>query len=273
MWIRTLVLTALLLASTCIPVSIADESDYSIEILDFSFSNPEFTDVGDFFQIAMKGTNSYLYDAGTPLLPIATQTVDLPFRTKIKNIVIDIDSVQSVFIDKPIQPAPTPFHLTGQFEEVGYPLNPYIYQSDIVFPNTWFRYSIGSGLNSENEHVSKLTLVTYPIRFLPKDDAIEYVKSISITIIYEAPEQTNFPTMASYDMIIITPYRFVKPLELLAQHKNNYGFRTLIKPVHEIYPTFPGLDRPEKIKYFIKYAIESWGITYVLLVGGLKSIV
>lgn len=273
LWIRTLILTGLLLVSTCIPVSIADESDLSTEILHFSFSNPEFTDLGDFFQIAMKGTNSYLYDTGTPLLPIATQTLDLPFGTKIKDIVIDVNSVQSVVIDKPIQPAPAPFHLTGQFEEERYPLNPFIYQSDFVFPNAWYSYSMGSGLNSENEHVSKLTLVTYPIRFLPKDDAIEYAKSISITIFYEAPEHTYFPTMASYDMVIIAPYRFVQPLELLAQHKNDYGIRTLIKPVHEIYPNYPGQDRPEKIKYFIKDAIESWGVTYVLLVGGLKSIV
>jgi hypothetical protein len=32
-----------------------------------------------------------------------------------------------------------------------------------------------------------------------------------------------------------------------------------------------GRDKPEKIKYFIKYAIETWGIEYVLLVGNFRQ--
>ncbi|RLI49641.1 MAG: peptidase C25, partial [Candidatus Thorarchaeota archaeon] len=39
-----------------------------------------------------------------------------------------------------------------------------------------------------------------------------------------------------------------------------------------IYDEFDGVDKPEQIKYFIKHAIEEYGVTYVLLAGGLKSI-
>ena len=41
----------------------------------------------------------------------------------------------------------------------------------------------------------------------------------------------------------------------------------------EIYEIFNGTDKPEQIKYCIKDAIEKNDITYVLLVGGLKSLI
>ncbi len=34
-----------------------------------------------------------------------------------------------------------------------------------------------------------------------------------------------------------------------------------------------GVDKPEQIKYFIKDSLETWGVKYVLLVGGLKSLI
>jgi hypothetical protein len=263
----------LLLVSTCLPIHIADDSDVFTESLHFSFKHPEFHDTGDYFSIAIEGTNSYIYETGMPLLPIATQTLDLPFGIKIKNIVIDVNSVQSLMIDKPIQPAPLPYRQDLVLKEIDDQENPFIYEGEFTFPEFWYSYKLGSGINSANEHVSKLTIVTYPIRFIPHKQAIEYANSISITVFYMKPDQNFFPTISSYDMVIITPFRFIKPLQVLAQHKNNFGIRTLIKPIHEIYQQFNGLDKPEKIKYFIKYAMDNWGISYVLLVGGLKSII
>ena len=54
-------------------------------------------------------------------------------------------------------------------------------------------------------------------------------------------------------------------------HKIRRGVSTKIQTVEAIYRQFDGRDKPEQIKHFIKYAKETWGITNVLLVGGLKS--
>ena len=273
MWTRSLIIVCLLLASTWLPIQVADEPDIFTEVIHFNFHHPEFIDTGDYFSIAIDGANSYLYEAGIPILPIATKTLDLPFGTKIKDIVIDVNSVRSAAINKPIQPAPEPYPqgLTGA--EHRYEKNPFVYDGYTPFPNNWYSYKLSAGMNENNEHVSKLTIVTYPVRFIPHEPSIDYAESISLTIFYEKPDHPFFPSSSSYDMVIITPFRFITPLQLLAQHKNNYGIRTIIKPVHEIYQQFAGLDKPEKIKYFIKYAIEMWDVHYVLLVGGLKSIV
>ena len=74
-----------------------------------------------------------------------------------------------------------------------------------------------------------------------------------------------------YDMVIITPNKFSGNIQPLIDHKNSVGIQTFLKTTEEIYSEFNGIDKPEQIKYFIKDAIETWDISYVLLVGGLNS--
>ena len=73
-------------------------------------------------------------------------------------------------------------------------------------------------------------------------------------------------------MVIIAPEKFSTDLQPLIDHKNSHGMQTILKTTESIYTEFSGRDQPEKIKYFIKSAIENWNITYVLLVGGKKSL-
>jgi len=71
-----------------------------------------------------------------------------------------------------------------------------------------------------------------------------------------------------YDMVIIAPSLFSSNLQPLIDHKNSLGVITCLKPTEDIYSEFQGRDEVEQIKYFIKYALETWDITYVMLVGG-----
>ena len=79
-------------------------------------------------------------------------------------------------------------------------------------------------------------------------------------------------TVDEFDFIIITPSDLSEDLLLLLTHKENLGISTKIITLDEIYNSFyfpvNGRDAPEKIKYFIKNAKESWSVQYVLLVGG-----
>ncbi len=71
-----------------------------------------------------------------------------------------------------------------------------------------------------------------------------------------------------YDMVIIAPSTFSLNLQSLIDHKNSRDVYTILKTTEEIYDEFQGRDEVEQIKYFIKYALENWNITYVMLVGG-----
>lgn len=76
----------------------------------------------------------------------------------------------------------------------------------------------------------------------------------------------------NYDLIIITPTSFSDDLQPLIEHKEQHAVATKSVTLEEIYNSeyFPveGRDDAEQIKYFIRNAIESWNISYVMLVGG-----
>jgi hypothetical protein len=73
---------------------------------------------------------------------------------------------------------------------------------------------------------------------------------------------------ANSDMVIIAPEIFSESLQPLITHKNNHGVKTFLKTTEDIYREYTGRDDAEKIKFFIKDAIESNNIKYVLLLGG-----
>lgn len=76
----------------------------------------------------------------------------------------------------------------------------------------------------------------------------------------------------NYCLLIITPKKFSKTLHRFVVHKENIGITTKLVTLEEIYKKMnkKGADEPEKIKLFVKYALEKWNINYLLLVGGNK---
>jgi|GEM_PF-1222060 len=83
---------------------------------------------------------------------------------------------------------------------------------------------------------------------------------------------SSFPD--KYRLLIICPDKWKDAMKGFIQHKEKHGIPTIAVGLDEIYGGIyfktKGKDDAEKIKYFIKDAIENWGIEYVLLVGGKK---
>ena len=79
---------------------------------------------------------------------------------------------------------------------------------------------------------------------------------------------------SDYDLLIITPKKFVSPLNKLKIHKEKHGIVTKIVELETIYSlkNCPGRDKQEKIKYFIKQEFDNHKISFVLLVGGFRYI-
>ena len=78
---------------------------------------------------------------------------------------------------------------------------------------------------------------------------------------------------STLDLLILAPSKFKRPLQKLVNHKNSFGMRTKLVTLENIYEDiWYGRDKAEKVKYFIRDALENSGIKYVLLVGGMKSI-
>ena len=76
-----------------------------------------------------------------------------------------------------------------------------------------------------------------------------------------------------YKLLIIAPSEFSGELQRLVAHKEEKGITTILVTLDEVYAEMDenGRDEAEKIKYYIKMAIEDWETEYVLLVGGKKG--
>ena len=91
--------------------------------------------------------------------------------------------------------------------------------------------------------------------------------SANVTSLINSSSQ-QFNSNDEYDMVIISPEIFSSSITPLIVHKNSIGINTFLKSTDEIYSEYDGRDKSEQIKYFIKDAIETYNIKYVLLMGG-----
>ena len=269
----TYFIVGLLLSSSLFILVKGEESDTLEENIAINFSIPDINLIENFINIDIQGTNIKHYVAGQPILPIYTKTLEFPFGTKIINAEIKTNQINNMLLDKKVIPAPNEIISADEKSDIAYIVNDQIYTNDEIFPNKWMYYYSGTGINEDNARKTFLTIRVYPVRYNAKSDIIYYTDKIDIKIDYKLPDKNPFPLNGVYDLLIITPKNFLNLANKLSEHKQNIGIKTTVKTLSYIYDSYSGNDKPEQIKYFIKDAIENWGISYVLLIGGLKSIV
>ncbi|HIH28622.1 MAG TPA: peptidase C25 [Thermoplasmata archaeon] len=240
--------------------------------LRFTFSEPTIIEKESFVQLRSEGTDSWVFDAGSPMVPRRIETLALPFGTTVQSVVCSAQGVQTKVLTQKVEPAPQPMIL-GSDPQVSSPqMNAAIYDSNDLFPSDWVSYNVGAGLDENNQHVTFLTINTYPVRYQPASDTIYCADDIQVTVTYKSPDKTPFPANTEYKLVIIAPSKFSSALQPLVDHKISKGISTMLKTTEDIYAEFTtGYDKPEQIKLFIKSALENYNTTYVLLVGGLNS--
>ncbi len=220
----------------------------------------------------LENTSTYLAEPGNPLLPQTVHHYELPFGVTDVAVNVTVPGYHEQMLARDIAPAraPVPYDMSPAVD-AGSHKNPAVYGSSSAYPARWFSSHIGCGLNATGHRVTHVTVEIYPMRYRPADNVIMVAESADIDISYskcEAPFHGN----DAYDLVVIAPEAFTGMLQRLVDHKNGRGVDTLLKPAEDIYREYDGVDRPEQIKYFIRDAIETYDIQYVLLVGGLQSL-
>ena len=214
----------------------------------------------------------FLLNPGQPILPKIIKKFELPFGATNIKVELYPKEINEMEILKKIKPAPSPIPKSPIEGFTTLPVKDNnIYESEELFPNSWYSYNVGCGLNKNGDHVTHLTLHVYPVRYSPALNRLNIADKVDVTISYDEPSEDFFPVISEYDMVIIAPSKFEKNIEPLIEHKNSYGVNTVLKIAEDIYNQYDGIDNAEKIKYFIKDALETWNVKYVLLLGGLKS--
>jgi len=268
--------TVFILFFTCFNVLAFEQNnnDVSFETLSYNdsfvFSKTTFEKTDDFIKLKLSEATTYIMDEGKPMLPVVIKTYVFPKNSKITKIECIFSGFSEQKISEKIMPAPAKvplINLNKNADQYSTLLvNSSIYESSQLYPSKNYDYSITCGLNGLT-----LSVRMYPVCYKSLEDIIITYDFADINIVYEKP---TFSTIfeEEYDMVIIAPRKFSLELRPLINHKNNLGVRTFLKTTEQIYSEYNGRDEPEQIKYFIKDAIETYNITFVLLVGGTKGI-
>jgi len=250
----------------------------SNEIIDESetikISEPVISESEQFVKIDFKESTTVLLDSGKPIIPIVKKTYYYPFGTKINAVNVDFSEINEISLSKKIKPSPEPSVpgiITQSNDET---LDESIYNSAELYPKSWFDYDVGCGLIGDERKVI-LNIQFYPVRYSPLENEINYVTEAELSVDYEEPLDPIQTSNAGYDLLIISANQFYDAMEQYVEHKESHGIKTKLVHLDDAIfqeNDFPitGRDNPEKIKYYIKNAIEEWGIKYVLLVGGRK---
>ena len=138
------------------------------------------------------------------------------------------------------------------------------YNNSIVYPETWYKYELHGGI-VEGKHYTIMKLMLYPVRYV--NGSVYESEKFNVKISYEVPSK-EILNNDQYELLIVAPSKFDGEAQQLAQHKESHGIKTLVVSMENIKNSMNGRDDAEKLKYFIKDAIEQYGIKYVLLLGG-----
>jgi len=236
------------------------------EKITLSFSQLLIQEKDDSIALELDGANSILIKKDHYMVPTSLKTFTFPFGTEIESIQCIPKNIHRQELTKELMISPEPViaGIAGLNEKNEKCENP-------ISINVWYDYDIGCGLNG-NDRCIFVKVQTYPVQYYPSDNTIEWAEDIEIEIKYKEPEQTTMSFDDEYSFIILTPTDFSSELGALINHKISRDISTKLVTLDEIYggTYFPvqGRDDQEKIKYFIKDAIENWNTNYVLLIGG-----
>lgn len=234
------------------------------------FSSPTIQDTGAFVSLSFGNMNSWFNQPGYPMIPAYRQTITLPFGTTIQQVRVTFSGAHEMLLSKPIQPGTQPVPLDqSTVQEPS--MNTDVYASTAMIPGQPYLYTVGAGLDGLT-HVFYLTVTCYPVQYTPATNTVTWNDHLNIQIQTLSP---THPTLFGdqYDLLIIAPQKFATILKPLVDEKNAMGMRTVLQTVENITSQYPGRDKPEQIKYAIKDMMETTGIHYVLLVGGIKSFI
>ena len=245
--------------------------------LNYSFSTPVITrhEIDKHVIVRVNETNhnrlmSYSMSTGKPVLPVNITVLFFPFTTRVLEIKYDHSTPENMTLPGRIAFGKA-FYDSFEHKKQWVDVNDQMYHGNDSYPSDWVAYHKGAGL-SEGNHVTFLVLRIYPVLYYPGLNEIRYVQNITVNITYQKPAE-SFIKQKIFDLLVLTPKEFYNALQPLKTHKEKHGVKTKIVTLDKVYEEmfWHGRDKPEKIKYFIKDAVENWGVKYVLLVGGLRG--
>jgi hypothetical protein len=239
------------------------DGDLDLELVSkkFVFSSPRIRTDNTYAYVSINEADCNSISDGLPVLPVNVTVWEFPLGIEIVNVTIKHSSPSILNISKKVS--------HGIFSPVTIK-DETIYSSTDLYPANWVTYHTGGGLHNDTRKAF-FVLRVYPVRYIPGKNQLLSIDWVEVKVLYKRLESPVSLNTSIFDLLLITPPRFSLALKPLLSHKENQGLKTKMVTLDEIYDTIDyGRDNQEKVKYYIKRAIEEWNIKYVLLVGGMK---
>ena len=261
----------LILLLSSIPLSVGQNQQYQKQTFVFTFSPPVFALSNKISLFNIPEASDLFIKNSYYMQPMKTEKIYFPLGTIIKDISCIPSTIHSIATANPFQVSPVPV-----LASTGQPLEKEE-ACELQTIDTWYDFDVGRGIVGTEQQVI-LSLQLYPMLYDQEQSELSWVEQIEVTVtIKEDSWQTNqIPSDSGYELLIISPESYQEDLMDLVNHKISRNISTKSVTLEEIvsgvYFSPTGRDVQEQIKYFIKRAIEQWGTSYVLLVGGSASI-
>ena len=233
------------------PVSLSNDEKIIKEI--FITSEPEIVERDGSLQILMNNA-SYIREENKPVIPFYTKVYTLPFASQAK-VICKVGDIKEINISG------EPFKGRGFFH-CGASNKAVFSQHENEWK--WYAWRMAAGIQN-GKRINYLVITFYPVKY--EEGKILWAEKYEIEIKYWGGRNLA----DGYDLLIVCPWEYKFAMKRLAEYKEGRGIKSIVVSLNEIYGgkyfAAEGRDDAEKIKYFIKNAIEEWGIKYVLLVG------
>ncbi|MCD6223212.1 MAG: hypothetical protein J7K12_05990, partial [Thermoplasmata archaeon] len=186
-----------------------------------------------FYMINAKSC-AYAIQPYKPVMPYYVKTYVFPFGTKIRV------SIEEKEIEKLGEMKIMPSYMLSP------PVNDYKfrltdYNENIVYPEGWHKYELHSGLmNGSRSTILKIYF--YPARYM--NGSLYTARKFYAKVEYELPENTL--NNNNFDLLIVTPSKFLKYAQELANFKESHGIKTKIATMDEV-KSMNGRDDAEKL--------------------------
>ena len=269
---------AVLLTSGFVAIGSSEGKQVICEQQYLTFSAPETMEQQHVVTISIDEGTTNSVSAGEPDIPVVTKVFTYPLGTTIEQIEVTFSGETEYKLSKPIAAVPQ-YHITSiehAETEIDYDVIP-CYEDLDVYPEKRYSYRTGAGIYN-GERVLFVTVYLYPVQYDHSSLTISSAENAQIDLSLVLPKQTmNNPDV--YDLLVLTPDDFSEVFFTAdsefdvsyVDYKESKGVKTTVVTLSDIYTSkfFPveGVDNQEKIKYFIKDAIDNWGITNVLIIG------
>jgi hypothetical protein len=279
------------------------EADTIAESVNFSITDLVFSSSQGFNVVYLKGCD-ITDEPGKPQLPVRLLHVALPPGSEVREVIVTGMASEVLPDQYHIFPGQPPQILSRMDDPIPFTEpQPEVYSLTKEYPGKLLEFT-ETGLFGGYQLAG---ILVYPVQYVPAEKKIKFYSHLEFEVHYTSggktplpvrkrsetaralyqtivqkkvlnPEHGNTPLRVEeppssslppgdYEYVIITDTTFVSAFQPLADWKTKKGVPATIVTVDWILNSYPGCDRAERVRNFIKDAYQNWGTVWVLLGG------